>query len=71
MSSDESGFLIERCTGSTCTNFTQVAQVGANAASYSSTNLVKGTTYRYRVRAFNQGGKSAYTSIVNGTTKSR
>jgi hypothetical protein len=71
MSANEDGFLIEQCTGATCTNFAQVAQVGANVTKFSATGLVKATTYRYRVRAFNAGGNSAYSNIAAGTTKSR
>ncbi|HYE58315.1 MAG TPA: fibronectin type III domain-containing protein [Rhodothermales bacterium] len=71
MSSNESGFSIERCAGSTCTNFAQIARVGAGATSYQNTGLVKATTYRYRVRAFNENGSGAYSNIASGTTKSR
>jgi hypothetical protein len=71
MSSNEQGFIVERCAGSTCTNFAEVARAGAGATSYANTGLVKATTYRYRVRAFNPGGASAYTATVNGITKSR
>ena len=52
-SGNETGFKIERCKGSTCTNFAQIASVGANVTSYSNTGLAKNTTYRYRVRAYN------------------
>lgn len=65
---NEDGFKIERCAGSTCTNFVQVATVGANVTSYSNTGLTRNTTYRYRVRAYNTGGDSAYSNIVNATT---
>ncbi len=68
-SSNELGFAIERCTGATCTNFVQIATVGANVKSYSNTGLTTRTTYRFRVRAFNNGGKSAYSNIANGLTK--
>ena len=36
---NETGFKIERCKGATCTNFTQIATVGANVTSYSNTGL--------------------------------
>lgn len=67
----ETGFKIERCTGSTCSNFAQIATVGANVKSYSSTGLKRATTYRYRVRAYNTGGDSGYSNTANATTKSR
>ena len=63
-STNEDGFTIERCLGLTCTNFTLLAQVGANVNSYSDTNLVLGGSYRYRVRAFNAVGNSAYSNIA-------
>ena len=47
---NETGFRIERCKGATCTNFAQIATVGANVTSYSNTKLTANTTYRYRVR---------------------
>ena len=67
-SSDEAGFKIERCTGVGCTNFSQVATVGANVASYSNTSLTAATSYTYRVRATNAGGDSAYSNIASATT---
>src|SRR5215208_3678549 len=61
-SDNESGFKIERCKGATCTNFVQVAQVSANVTAFANTGLTRNTTYRYRVRAFNAGGNSAYSN---------
>ncbi|HYN85536.1 MAG TPA: S8 family serine peptidase [Pyrinomonadaceae bacterium] len=68
-STNESGFKIERCTGSTCTNFAQIGTVGANATGATNSGLTRRTTYRYRVRAYNAGGDSAYSNIVNATTR--
>ncbi len=70
-SSNETGFRIERCKGSTCTNFTLVASVGANVTSYSNTKLNANTTYRYRVYAYNAGGNSGYSDIATATTLRR
>lgn len=67
-SSNENGFRIERCTGSTCTNFVQIAEVAANVTSFPNTGLTKSTTYRYRVRSFNASGNSAYSNIASATT---
>ena len=50
---NETGFKIERCTDAGCSNFSQIATVGANVASYSNTGLSAATSYSYRVRAFN------------------
>ena len=65
---DESGFKIERCTGSACVNFAQIAQVGANVTGYSDAGLAAATTYTYRVRAFNAGGNSNFSNNAQATT---
>ena len=67
-SNNESGFRIERCKNANCTNYVQVAQVGANVTTFADTGLTKNTTYRYRVRAFNAGGNSAYSAPATGKT---
>lgn len=67
-SSDESGFRIERCTGSGCTNFTQIASVGADVTSTPNTGLARNTVYSYRVRAYNAAGNSAYSNTVSVRT---
>jgi len=67
-SNNEDGFFIERCAGNNCTNFVQVAQVAANTSSYPDPGLSSGTFYRYRVRAFNGGGNSAYSNIAKART---
>jgi hypothetical protein len=66
--SNETGFKIERCKGPTCTNFSQIAIVGADVTTYSNTGLAKNTAYRYRVRAYNTSGNSAYSTIVSVKT---
>ncbi|MCI0338111.1 MAG: S8 family serine peptidase [Acidobacteria bacterium] len=68
-SNNEDGFRIERCQGSGCTNFAEIAQVGANVTSYQNTGLAAGTTYSYRVRAFNGGGNSGYSNTATATTQ--
>ncbi len=68
---NETGFRIERCKGSTCTNFAQIATVGADVTSYSNTKLTASTTYRYRVLAYNESGNSAYSNIAAATTPRR
>lgn len=64
----ETQFLIERCTGNTCNNFAEFAQVGANVTSFSNTGLSGNTFYRYRVRANNGAGSSAYSNIAKAKT---
>jgi len=65
---NENGFEIERCLGAGCTNFTAIASVAANVLTYSNTGLAANTLYRYRVRAFNDGGSSGYSNEVAATT---
>ncbi|MDQ3061910.1 MAG: fibronectin type III domain-containing protein, partial [Acidobacteriota bacterium] len=69
--SNEDGFKIERCSGAACSNFAQVATVGANTTTFSSTGLAKNTTFCYRVRAYNTGGNSAYSNIASAKTLKR
>ena len=64
---DESGFTVERRTGSG--GYVQVARVGPNATSYTDGGLARRTTYTYRVRAYNTAGDSAYSNEASGTTK--
>ncbi len=65
---NEDGFKIERCTGTGCTDFAQITTVLSNITSHSDTGLTTGTTYCYRVRAFNSGGDSDYSNVACATT---
>jgi predicted phage tail protein len=67
-SNNESGFYIERCANASCTNFSQVAQTSANATTYANSGLSAGSTYSYRIRAFNATGTSAYSNVAQATT---
>jgi subtilisin family serine protease len=67
-STDETGFKIERCTGSGCVDFAQIASVSANVTSYSNTGLQSSTPFSYRVRANNTGGDSPYSNTAEATT---
>ncbi len=62
---------IERCQGSTCTNFIQIATVAGTATAYTNSGLAGNTAYRYRVRAFNSSGSSPYSSIAGEKTLKR
>ncbi len=68
---NETGFYLERCKGSSCTNFTRIATLGANVTNFANTGLSKGTTYRFRVVAFNSSGISDYSNISAATTLKR
>jgi len=67
-SAHEDGFKIERCSGASCANFSQIATVSGNIKNFSNTGLKRNTTYRYRVRAFNASGNSAYSNIAGAKT---
>ncbi|MBI3962352.1 MAG: fibronectin type III domain-containing protein, partial [Deinococcus sp.] len=63
--SNETGFKIERKTTGT---WSQIATTGANLTSYQDTSLIAGTTYWYRVRAYNEQGDSIYSNEAQATT---
>jgi hypothetical protein len=65
--SDETGFKIERKTGSAGT-YAQLGTVGANVTAYPDTGLPASTTYYYRVRATNALGDSEYCAEAYTTT---
>lgn len=62
-SGDETGFSIERCLGSGCTAFGQIATVAAGVTSYTDRFAASGVD-RYRVRAFNGAGASGYSNTA-------
>jgi fibronectin type 3 domain-containing protein len=64
---DEQGFRIERAAAGT-TSFTEIAQTGPNQTTFSDANRPAGTSFAYRVRAFNAAGNSAYSNTATGTT---
>lgn len=62
-----SGYQVQRCQGSGCTDFAQI--VTPTTASFSDTGLINGTTYRYRVRATDAAGNlSGFSNIAAATT---
>ena len=69
-SNNETGFIIERCTGAGCSNFALVTTTAANATTYNDGGRASGTTYTYRVRATNAGVDSANTLSASATTPS-
>jgi hypothetical protein len=70
-SSDETGFKIERCAGTGCTNFAQIATGSADATSFSNIGLAKSKSYSYRVRAYNAAGNSTYSNVATAKTPRR
>jgi hypothetical protein len=66
-SSVEDGYKIERAMG-VCSGFSQIGTTGANIEAYGNSGLLNGTTYCYRVRAYDGATNSSYSSSVSGTT---
>lgn len=64
---NESGFRIERKKGSGGT-YNVIATVGANITAYSDNGLSSGTTYFYRIKAYNNGGESLPSEEAIATT---
>jgi len=65
-SSDEDGYKIERKPNGGV--FIEIATVGSNITSFNDTGLSAGTTYVYRVRAFNATLNSGYSNEAAATT---
>jgi titin len=66
-SGNEKGFTIERAAGIT-SNYLHVTSLPANSTSHSDTGLQPGTTYSYRVKAFNDAGVSVPSASATATT---
>jgi len=67
-STNEDNFLVERST-SMSAGYIQIATTGANVKSYTDNTVFRKTTYFYRVRAANSGGKSSYSNVASVKTK--
>jgi hypothetical protein len=65
-SSDENGFLVERSTDGL--TFAQIGMAPTNSTSYTDRTTLPATSYTYRIRAMNSGGKSAYSNTASATT---
>src|SRR5687768_7927396 len=62
-STTEQGFAVERTVAGTgSSNYQTVATLPANSTSFSDTTAAPGTTYGYRIRAFNEMGSSLSSS---------
>src|SRR5262249_21799098 len=61
------GYQVERCQGSGCSNFTQIAT--PTATTYNNTGLTPNTSYSYRVRAVDAAGNPGpYTNTFTAAT---
>jgi len=61
--SDADGVLIERSPNGS-TGWTEIADLAAGFTSYTDTGLSSGTTYYYRVAAYNEYGSSAWSDVA-------
>jgi len=66
--SNEQGFQLERSLDGTA--FTTLVVLAPNTTNYTDATVVAGTTYWYRVLAFNPDGSSAYSNSISTTTTS-
>jgi FtsP/CotA-like multicopper oxidase with cupredoxin domain len=69
---NETGFVVQRCTGALCASFVTIATPGARAntgsVTYVDTTITFGTSYSYRVYATNAAGLStAPTNTISVT----
>ena len=62
------GYLIERCTGSSCANFAQIGSSATTNYSDTSASLTGSTTYNYRVRATDGTNFSGYSNTASAIT---
>lgn len=66
-SNNETGFKLERSLHNAKV-WTEIATLAANTTSHGDTGLEAGTSYDYRVRAYNLGGNSDYSLTATATT---
>jgi len=58
-------YYIERCTGLSCSSFSQIASVSNSTLTYTDATISSGTVYNYRVRAQDSSGTfSPYSSVL-------
>ena len=68
MSTNESGFRIDRRQTGSTTWTVPFASVGANVSAHNDSGLPAETKFYYRVRAYNATGESANTAVADATT---
>ena len=68
-SATQTSIAVERCTGSSCTSFVEIARVGGTATTYTNSSLRSRTSYTYRLRALNAAGWSPYSASATARTR--
>jgi serine protease AprX len=62
------GYTLDRCTGAGCTTFVTIAP-SLTQTSFSNTGLAASTSYSYRLRAYNAGGPSGWSTVATAVTQ--
>jgi outer membrane protein assembly factor BamB len=63
------GYRIERCSGTGCTNFAQIATTTGTGTTYKDTSVSASNSYSYRVRATDAAGNlSTYSNVATAAT---
>ena len=63
------GYHIERCSGSSCSNFTEIGTTSGTGTTYNDLTTTAGTSYRYQVRASDAAGNlGLYSGYASATT---
>src|SRR6266851_1730598 len=65
-SGNVASYLIERCSGAGCTNFSQIGST--TGTTIANTALVASTSYSYRVRAIDGANFSGYSNVASAST---
>lgn len=63
VATNEQQYVVERSTND-AEHFATIATLGANATSFSDSNVEKKTAYYYRLRAVNANGSSAWSAVL-------
>lgn len=68
--SDESSYVVESCTGASCSSYSAVpsSPIAANSVTHNETGLTEATTYRFRVKTSNANGSSSYLTSTDLST---
>ena len=61
------GYVVQRCSGASCTTFAQVGSV-SSGTTFLDSGLTPGTTYRYEVYATDSTGSGPNSNIANAST---